>query len=78
MHTARGKFRCAAVEFHGDPADITTPRTFTFSAIYDTTTPENERFTRATPWGELKMRVDNPDVGFEVGRHFYLDFTPVD
>ena len=78
MHTARGKFRCAAVEFEGDPTAATTPRTFTFRAVYDQSTPENARFTKATPWGEIKMRVDNPDVTFEVGKHFYLDFTPAD
>lgn len=78
MHTARGKFRCSAVEFEGDPAADTTPRTFTFRAVYDNSTPENARFTKATPWGEVKMRVDNPEVQFQVGGHFYLDFTPVD
>lgn len=41
---------------------------------------EDGRFTKATPWGELRMNVDNPDaaVQFEPGRTYYLDFTPAD
>jgi hypothetical protein len=41
---------------------------------------ENGRFTKATPWGELRMNLDNPEAGiqFEVGQQYYLDFTPAD
>lgn len=41
---------------------------------------EDGRFTQATPWGELKMAVDNPNaaIQFEVGKSYYLDFTPAD
>ncbi|MEX2739932.1 hypothetical protein AB3480_00535 [Rhizobium mongolense] len=41
---------------------------------------EDGRFTQATPWGELRMTVDNPNasVKFEVGKQYYLDFTPAD
>lgn len=72
---ARAKFRCSAIEFQGDPAKVETPRLFTFTAVYDTSTEENKRFTKATPWGETKMRVDNPAVKFTVGTFYYLDFT---
>ena len=39
---------------------------------------EDGRFTKATPWGELRMNVDNPDaaIQFEPGKSYYLDFTP--
>lgn len=76
-YTARAKYRCTAVEFQGNPVNESTPRIFTFSAIYDTSTEENKRFTKATPWGELRMRVDNPAVVFEVQREYYLDFIAV-
>lgn len=41
---------------------------------------EDGRFTKATPWGELRMNVDNPDaaIQFEPGRTYYLDFKPAD
>lgn len=76
MSTIRGKFRCGAVTFHGDPNNTDTPRTYELSAVYDQRTPENARFARATPWGELKMRIDNPAARLETGVEYYLDFTP--
>ncbi len=41
---------------------------------------EDSRFTKATPWGELRMLVDNPDAAivFEPGKSYNLDFTPAD
>lgn len=41
--------------------------------------PENQRFHKYTPSGELTMYVDNPAVvaAMPVGSTFYLDFTPV-
>jgi hypothetical protein len=45
--------------------------------VYDHTTEENRRFTKATPFGELRMRVDNPAVKFDTGVFYYLDFTAV-
>ncbi len=71
----RAKFRCSSVEYFGDPADANTARQYTFHAVYDTITPENQRFTKATPSGELKMRVDNPEAQFKQGEVYYLDFT---
>lgn len=73
----RAKFRCNSVEFWGDPTNDNAPRTYVFQAVYDTSTPENERFTKATPVGELRMRVDNPGARFDVGAYYYLDFTAV-
>lgn len=61
-----------------EPTGRTTwPRTYEFSAVYDTSTPENERYAQATPFGQLTMQVDNPDVTFEPGQEYYLDFNPV-
>jgi len=55
-----------------------------FTTVYETADqrgadPENVRFTQATPWGEIRMGIDNPAAmeRFEVGRQYYVDFTPV-
>ena len=77
MSKIRAKFRCNSVEFFGDPANTDAPRTYTMTPVYDTSTPENERFTKSTPWGELRMRVDNPAAQLEVGMFYYVDFTEV-
>jgi hypothetical protein len=39
---------------------------------------ENARFTKATPWGEIKLGIDNPAAltQFEAGKDYYVDFTP--
>lgn len=37
---------------------------------------ENARFTKATPWGEIKLGIDNPAEleQFEAGKSYYVDF----
>lgn len=47
------------------------------AAQYDTSIPEDQRFSTATPWGELTMLVDNPKAAdqFEIGKAYYLDFS---
>lgn len=51
---------------------------FVFNAIGDYGIPENERYHRYTPSGELKITVDNPPAQeqFSLGKDYYLDFTP--
>lgn len=58
--------------------EVTWPRTYRFSPLYDHTIPEDERYARYTPSGELRITVDNPNVVFIPGAQYYLDFTPVD
>lgn len=74
--TVRAKFRCSSVETFAPHSAGT--RTFRFAAEYDPSVPEDERYARYTPSGELRIAVDNPSVEFEPGRSYYLDFTPVD
>ena len=40
--------------------------------------PENASFTKATPWGDIRMGIDNPVAmaQFEVNKEYYVDFTP--
>lgn len=70
----RGKFTLQSITHHSWSP---TAQTFKFGAIYDTTTEENRKFTKATPTGTLEMTVDNPPAQafFEIGKAYYLDFT---
>jgi hypothetical protein len=54
-------------------------RELTFEARYDDKIPEDQRFQKATPWGQLTMTVDNPAAlaQFMIGDHYYLDFKRV-
>ncbi len=37
--------------------------------------PENESFFQWTPMGHLEMGTVNPNISFEPGETYYLDFT---
>lgn len=73
-HTVRAKFRCNSVVDFGP----TTAKAVNFTAVMDNDTPENERYAKYTPSGQLNIHVDNPAVVFEPGKAYYLDFTPAD
>lgn len=52
-----------------------------FRTVYeppDERDTENQRFTQATPWGEIRMGIDNPEAiaQFEGGKEYYVDFHP--
>lgn len=51
-----------------------------FRTVYEpdgTKNDENARFTQATPWGEIRLGIDNPAAleQFEAGKEYYVDFT---
>jgi hypothetical protein len=57
-----------------------TTKLVKFQAQYDTTIPEDQRFAKATPSGEITMQVDNP-VALEqlkLGGYYYVDFNPAE
>jgi hypothetical protein len=52
-----------------------------FTTVYEpdgTKNDENSRFTKATPWGDIRMGIDNPTAmeQFEINKEYYVDFTP--
>lgn len=72
----RAKFR---VSEHRQPAYNKQARTIVLEAQYDQSIPEDQRYSEATPSGRVEMFVTNPAAieQFELGKSFYLDFTPV-
>lgn len=56
-----------------------TGATVHFMPIYDRTIAEDQRFSEATPSGELQMFLTNAAVLEQctLGQHFYVDFLPV-
>jgi hypothetical protein len=72
----RAKFRCNSVnDFGGGSKEVS------LSVVYDPNgNDENANFTKATPSGEMKMRIDNPaaSVQFDPGKYYYVDFTPAE
>jgi len=93
MSTVRAKLRCNTVEMFSltpqkvmnwsagqqvETEEMTWSRTYRFIVEYDPSVPEDQRYCRATPSGELRIVVDNPDVSFVPGKSYYLDFTEVE
>ncbi len=56
----------------------------TFRTVYEgdaaKADTENARFTEATPWGTIQLGISNPAAltQFEVGKSYYVDFTPAE
>lgn len=55
-------------------------RTLIFAAQYDPDLPEDQSYSKATPTGKIEMTVDNPAAleQFQLGKAYYLDFTPTE
>lgn len=67
----RAKVRCDKIE--GNAVE--------FQTVYEPDAEkdsENARFTQATPWGSIRLGIDNPAAleQFKPGEEYYVDFTP--
>lgn len=82
MATVRAKFYCSETIRSGW-TEAGTPKvspgvTYKFRAVYSNDpNHENKKFWDATPTADFSMTINNPGAQiFEVGREYYLDFTP--
>lgn len=73
--SVRAKLQLVSITDHG-----TTSKTLKFMAQYDSVTPEDQRFQKATPSATAEFMIDNPKAleQFKIGSQYYVDFTPVD
>ncbi len=75
MATIRAKFKLNEEQrFEG-----LASRRYKFGTVYSNAPDsENKAFWDATPQGSIEMTVTNKDAWpfFELGREYYLDFTP--
>lgn len=76
----RAKFRCQSIQhiLTNTPGD--TAANLMFQPVYDNGDGTNKDWSKYTPNGKLEMTVTNPDAiaKFELGKAYYLDFTPAD
>lgn len=70
---ARAKLTLQSITQHSGGS-----RSLKFMAIYDTSTPEDQRFQKATPSATAEFFIDNPAAleQFKLGEAYYVDFTP--
>jgi hypothetical protein len=61
------------------PKDAEGKCSVTLSAVYGVS-EENKRFFSLTPAGEIGLGILNPEAvkAFELGKEYYVDFTPVE
>lgn len=69
----RAKFKCICKTPLDDGAEVVMEAVTSGN-------PENDSFFKYTPMGQLTMGVVNPIAAeqFEVGKEYYLDFTPAE
>ena len=75
----------AHARLHGEGIKASLPivqPTVILAPVYAPNDPqsENGQFWEATPSGEIKLSINNPGGAevFEIGREYYVDFTPAD
>lgn len=74
--TVRAKFVVSGITDKGPHC----PKIVTLSAQYDMSIPEDRRFQKATPWGEINLHIDNPAAvdQLKIGKAYYIDMSPVE
>lgn len=74
--TVRAKFVVSAITDQGP----NSPKVVKLTAQYDMSIPEDLRFQKATPWGEINLHIDNPAAveQLKIGKGYYIDMTPVE
>jgi hypothetical protein len=76
MTKTRCKFRCEskvpAWEGSTDHFKVS------FQTLYDTSIPEDERFSKYTPSGQMEVTISNPAAleMIQPGQDYYIDISP--
>ena len=82
--TVRAKFTVTGLKQSTHGKGYPTYKVVVLSPQYDTSIPEDKRFSDATPGGLFEMAINNPAAiealmpGGELGHSFYIDLTPAE
>lgn len=73
--SVRAKLKLVSITQH---SWSTQSKTLKFTAQYDKTIPEDQRFQEATLSASAEFQIDNPAAlaQFELGKSYYVDFSP--
>ncbi len=76
----RAKMRCWLVQplHSGDPSEQCAQ--ICLMPVYDDGSAENASWAKWTPAGEIRLTITNPAAieKFELGKAYFVDFTPAD
>ena len=82
MPSVRAKFRVEKITRQNNWNGSKELRTVSLSPVYGGNDPnhENAKFWQASPSGSLELGCINLDAAeaFELGKEYYIDFTPAD
>ena len=75
----RAKFWVKSIQHHHTGVTETFAE-IKMAPVYGTTDKPNEQWSKYTPQGEITMGITNPTAieKFELGKSYYVDFTPAD
>jgi hypothetical protein len=79
----RAKFRVIAIEYYEYPGGSARVKLSPVTASKNAAgewipNEENKAFWQATPCGSIELTINNPEgvKVFELGKEYYVDFTP--
>ncbi|MGM0882617.1 MAG: hypothetical protein ACQEXQ_16440 [Bacillota bacterium] len=77
--SVRAKFYCAEKREHANHVNTEKMETVVLQPIMNGS-EENKRFYKYSPSGKIELCIMNPEAAkqFEVGKSYYVDFTPAD
>jgi len=76
----RAKFRCQLINHLATGSANDVAAHITLFPVYEDGSGENASWSKYTPNGKMEMTVTNPAAiaAFEMGKAYYLDFTPAE
>lgn len=77
--TVRAKFRVKGINHIDTASPDHVCAEITLHAVYGDG-KSNESWSKATPQGQIKLMITNPLAidAFDLGKSYYVDFTPAD
>lgn len=76
----RAKMRCTEKADLASSWGVEGQRTASKVVLSPVAGPGNEPWSKYTPSGRVELLIDNPEAfaAFEVGKDYFVDFTPVE
>lgn len=78
--TVRAKFWVKSIQHHHVSSPLETCAEVALAPVYGNADTPNGQWSKYTPQGEIKMTITNPDAvaAFDLGKAYYVDFSPAD
>lgn len=77
--SVRAKFKCWSIQHNYSHSPTASAAQITLTPVFGNE-GENASWSQATPSGKIEMLITNPAAiaAFELGKDYYIDFTPAE